>query len=436
MNKYLCVFIGCISVAGILHAQQQNSYASLDAAAVKIEPKLIAWRRDFHEHPELGNLENRTAEIIAKHLQSLGMEVKTGVAITGVIGILKGALPGPVIALRADMDALPVTERTPVPFASKVRTVYNGVETGVMHACGHDTHMAILMGVAEILSSMKNQLRGTVKFIFQPAEEGTPPGVQGGAELMVKEGALENPKVEAIFGLHINSQIEMNKLAYHPGSFMAGVNDVRIIVKGKTSHGAAPWYSIDPIVVSAQIINNLQTIVSRNLNITTNPGIVSIGSIHGGNRSNIIPDQVELWGTLRSFSKADEAMINERVRQIATKTAESAGATAEVTIPYSSHYPITYNDPGLVEKTLPSLQSAAGKENVIYIPPLTVSEDFSFFQEKVPGFYFNLGGMPMGMDPQKAPPHHSADFNIDEGAMVLGVKAFCHIVTDYSKKAK
>ena len=433
MKKYICAFIGCISLAALLHAQQQNNYAALDAAAAKIEPKLIAWRRDFHEHPELGNLEIRTADIIAKHLQSLGMEVKTGVAVTGVIGILKGALPGPVIALRADMDALPVTERTPVPFASKVRTVYNGVETGVMHACGHDTHMAILMGVAEVLSSMKNQLRGTVKFIFQPAEEGTPPGVAGGAELMVKEGALENPKVEAIFGLHINSQVEMNKLTYHPGSFMAGVNDVRIIVKGKTSHGAAPWYSIDPIVVAAQIINNLQTIVSRNLNITVNPGVVSIGSIHGGNRSNIIPDQVELWGTLRSFSKADEAMINERVRQIATKTAESAGATAEVTIPYSSHYPVTYNDPKLVEKTLPSLQTAAGKDNVLYVPPVTVSEDFSFFQEKVPGFYFNLGGMPMGMDPQKAPPHHSADFNIDEGAMLLGVKAFCHIVTDYSR---
>ena len=433
MKKYICAFIGCISLAALLHAQQQNNYAALDAAAAKIEPKLIAWRRDFHEHPELGNLEIRTADIIAKHLQSLGMEVKTGVAVTGVIGILKGALPGPVIALRADMDALPVTERTPVPFASKVRTVYNGVETGVMHACGHDTHMAILMGVAEVLSSMKNQLRGTVKFIFQPAEEGTPPGVAGGAELMVKEGALENPKVEAIFGLHINSQVEMNKLTYHPGSFMAGVNDVRIIVKGKTSHGAAPWYSIDPIVVAAQIINNLQTIVSRNLNITANPAVVSIGSIHGGNRSNIIPDQVELWGTLRSFSKADEAMINERVRQIATKTAESAGATAEVTIPYSSHYPVTYNDPKLVEKTLPSLQTAAGKDNVLYVPPVTVSEDFSFFQEKVPGFYFNLGGMPMGMDPQKAPPHHSADFNIDEGAMLLGVKAFCHIVTDYSR---
>ena len=433
MKKYICAFIGCVSLAALLHAQQQNNYAALDAAAAKIEPKLIAWRRDFHEHPELGNLEIRTADIIAKHLQSLGMEVKTGVAVTGVIGILKGALPGPVIALRADMDALPVTERTPVPFASKVRTVYNGVETGVMHACGHDTHMAILMGVAEVLSSMKNQLRGTVKFIFQPAEEGTPPGVAGGAELMVKEGALENPKVEAIFGLHINSQIEMNKLAYHPGSFMAGVNDVRIIVKGKTSHGAAPWYSVDPIVVAAQIINDLQTIVSRNLNITANPAVVSIGSIHGGNRSNIIPDQVELWGTLRSFSKADEAMINERVRQIATKTAESAGATAEVTIPYSSHYPVTYNDPKLVEKTLPSLQTAAGKDNVLFVPPVTVSEDFSFFQEKVPGFYFNLGGMPMGMDPQKAPPHHSADFNIDEGAMLLGVKAFCHIVTDYSR---
>jgi len=405
-------------------------------SADKIESKVIAWRRDFHEHPELGNSEKRTAAIVAKHLQSLGIETKTGVAKTGVVGILKGGKPGPVIALRADMDGLPVTERVPVPFASKVKTQYNGQEVGVMHACGHDSHVAILMGVAEILSSMKNDLAGTVKFIFQPAEEGAPHGEEGGAELMVKEGVMENPKVDVVFGLHINSQTEVGKITYRPGGTMAGVNDMKITVKGKQAHGAYPWSSIDPIVVSAQIINNLQTIVSRNLNVTENAGVVTIGSIHGGNRSNIIPEQVEMLGTIRALSAEDEKMLIERIRQIVTKTAEANGATADVKIPYSSHYPVTFNDVALTEKMLPSLRATAGTENVLLKAAVTGAEDFSFFQQKAPGLFFFLGGMPKGKDPKTAPSHHTPDFYLDESGFKLGVKALTNLVLDYMSMAK
>ena len=407
-----------------------NQYAD------KIESKVIAWRRDFHEHPELGNNEYRTAGIIAKHLQSLGIEVKTGVAKTGVVGILKGGKPGPVIALRADMDGLPVVERTPVPFASKVKAQYNGQEVGVMHACGHDSHVAILMGVAEILSSMKNDLAGTVKFIFQPAEEGVPAGEEGGAERMVKEGVMENPHVDVVFGLHINSQTEVGKITYRPGGTMAGVNDMKITINGRSAHGAYPWSSVDPIVVAAQIINNLQTIVSRNLNITENAGVVTIGAIHGGNRSNIIPEQVEMLGTVRTFSAEDEKMFIDRIRQIVTKTAEANGATAEVKIPYASHYPVTFNDVALTEKMLPSLRSAAGSENVQLKPPVTGAEDFSFYQQKAPGIFFFLGGMPKGQDPKIAPSHHTPDFFIDESGFKLGIKAFTTLVLDYMNMAK
>ena len=399
--------------------------------ADSLENQIVAWRRDFHEHPELGNNEVRTSGIIAKHLRSLGLDVTTGIANTGVVGILHGGKRGPVIALRADMDALPVTERTPVPFASKVKTMYAGQEVGVMHACGHDSHMGILMAVAEILTSMKSELHGTVKFIFQPAEEGSLPGVKGGAEEMVKEGVLENPKVDVIFGLHINSQIEVGKLAYRPGGTMAGVNDMQIIIKGRSAHGAYPWSSIDPIVTAAEIINNLQTIVSRNLNLTENPAIVTIGAIKGGNRSNIIPESVEMLGTLRSFTADDEKMLVEKVKLIATKTAEANGAIAEVNIPYSNRYPVTYNDPALVEKMLPSLQETAGTGNLQLRPPVTGAEDFSFYQQKVPGIYFFLGGMPKGGDPVKAPSHHTPDFYIDESGFALGAKALCNLTLDY-----
>lgn len=407
----------------------QNTEVSKKADALK--DQVITWRRDFHEHPELGNHEVRTSAIIAKHLQSLGIEVQTGIATTGVVGVLKGGKPGPVVALRADMDGLPVTERTPVPFASKVKTTYNGQEVGVMHACGHDSHMAILMGVAQVLSSMKSELHGTVKFIFQPAEEGVEPGQKGGAEEMVKQGVLENPKVDVIFGLHINSQTEVGKIGYRPGGTMAGVDDMQIVVKGRSAHGAYPWSGVDPIVVSAEIINSLQTIVSRNINITENPAVVTIGAINGGNRSNIIPEKVEMLGTLRSLTPADEKQLVYRVTQIATNTAEALGATAEVKIPYSSHYPVTFNNPELTQKMLPTLQKTAGTENVLLRPPVTGAEDFSFYQEEVPGLFFFLGGMPKGQDPLKAPSHHTPDFFIDESGFTLGVKTLCNLTLDY-----
>ena len=425
------LFLIFLFSAGTASAQVASLKSSVDQSADKIEAQVIEWRRDFHQHPELGNNEIRTAGVIAKHLRSLGIEVKTGVAKTGVVGILKGAKPGPVVALRADMDALPVKERVDLPFASKVKAQFNGREVDVMHACGHDSHVAILMGVAQILAAHKKDLNGTVKFVFQPAEEGPPFGEEGGAELMVKEGVLENPKVDVIFGLHIDAQTEVGKITYRPGGTMASVNDMQIVVKGRQAHGAAPWSSIDPIVVSAQIINNLQTIVSRNLNVTENAGIVTIGSIHGGVRSNIIPEQVEMMGTLRALSAEDEKIIIERVRQVATKTAESAGAVAEVKIPFSVRYPVTFNDPSLTERMLPSLRNTAGADKVVLVPADTGAEDFSFYQEKVPGLFIFLGGMPKGLDPKKTASHHTPDFFIDESGFKLGVKAMVNLTLDY-----
>ena len=413
------------------NAQSNEMQSEIQTKVKGIEQKVINWRRDIHQNPELGNREVRTAAMVAKHLESLGMEVITNVGITGVIGVLKGNLPGPVIALRADMDALPVLERTPVPFASKVKTIYNGKETNVMHACGHDSHVAILMGVAEILSGMQKDLKGTVKFIFQPAEEGAPKGEEGGAELMVKEGALKNPNVDVIFGLHINAQVEVGKITYRPGGMFAGVGDLKITVKGKSSHGAEPWSSVDPIVTSAQIINNLQTIISRNVNITRNAAVVTIGSIHGGNRSNIIPEQVEMLGTVRTLSTADETIIFNRIRHIATKTAEANGAEAIVELPYSSHYPVTYNNLELTAKMLPSLQKSAGITNVILVPAETGAEDFSFFANEVPGFYFYIGGLPKGQDPKTSASHHTPDFFLDESGFIVGINAMVNLVADY-----
>ena len=410
-----------------LNAQSNN----LERKFKDIEQKVIDWRRDIHQNPELGNREFRTAALVAKHLQSLGMEVKTEVGVTGVIGVLKGGQPGPVVALRADMDALPVLERTPVSFASKATTFYEGKETAVMHACGHDSHVAILMGVAEILSGMQKELKGTVKFIFQPAEEGAPKGEEGGAELMVKEGALNNPKVDVIFGLHINAQVEVGKITYRPGGMFAGVGDMKITVKGKSSHGAEPWSSVDPIVVSAQIINNLQTIVSRNVNVTKNAAVVTIGAIHGGNRSNIIPEQVEMLGTVRTLSEADEKLVFERIRQIVTKTAEANGTEATLELPYSSHYPVTFNNIALTAKMLPSLQKSTGAENVVLVPAETGAEDFSFFANEVPGFYFYVGALPKGKDPETSAPHHTPEFYLDESGFITGVSAMVNLVVDY-----
>jgi len=429
-------FFLLILLSAETYAQKNSLRAEVSKKASAIEQQVIGWRRDFHEHPELGNSETRTAGIISKHLESLGITVTTGVAKTGVVGILKGGKPGPVVALRADMDALPVTERVDLPFASKVTTTYNGQQVGVMHACGHDSHVAILMGVAEVLASVKKDIPGTVKFIFQPAEEGAPVGEEGGAELMIKEGVLNNPKVDVIFGLHINSQTTVGDIGYRPGGTMAGVNDLKITVTGKQAHGAYPWSSVDPVVISAQIVNNLQTIVSRNLNLTENPGVVTIGAINGGVRSNIIPEKVEMLGTIRNFSKSDEAMFIERIKTIVTKTAEAGGATAEVKIPYSNHYPVTFNDVALTEKMLPSLQATAGAEHIKLRLPVTGAEDFSFFQEKVPGLFVFLGGMPKGQDPLKAPSHHTPDFFIDESGFVLGINALANLTLDYMSMKK
>lgn len=418
------------------NAQKNNSGTAIKSAVDKIEQKVINWRHDIHQHPELGNRETRTAAMIASHLRSLGITVTEKVGHTGVVGVLTGEKPGPVIALRADMDGLPVEEINDLPFASKEKINYNGKETPVMHACGHDGHVAILMGVAEILAGMKKELKGTVKFIFQPAEEGAPEGEQGGAELMIKEGVLENPKVDVIFGLHMMSQIEVGKIAYRPGGIMAGVGDFRITVKGKPGHGSSPWNAADPIPVAAQIITSLQTIVSRNMNLTQNPAVVTVGGVNGGNRANIIPPKIELIGDVRSFSKEDETLMYSRIKQIAEKTAEAAGVTAIVELPYSSHYPVTFNDIQLTSTMLPSLQKSAGAANVVVIPAVTGAEDFSFFAEKVPGLYFFVGAMTKGKDPKTVGSHHTPEFLMDDAAFKTGLLAMCNLVFDYVEKGK
>ena len=401
----------------------------ISGEADKIESKCIAWRRDIHEHPELGNRETRTSKIVADHLKKLGIEVKEGVAKTGVVGILKGTQPGPCIALRADMDGLPIVERGNLAFASKQKSTYNGQEVGVMHACGHDTHVAILMSVAEILSGMKNEIKGTVKFIFQPAEEGAPEGEEGGADLMVKEGVMENPKVDVIFGLHIETDIEAGTIQYKPGAFMASSDWFRIVVKGKGSHGAQPWKGIDPIQISAQIIEGLQSIVSRQMDLTKAPVIITIGKINGGVRNNIIPEECVMDGTIRTLDKDMQKQVHEKIKWTAAKIAEASGATADVSI--HTRTLVTYNTPELVKKMIPSLQSAAGVTNVTEREWVTGAEDFSYYGSKAPSFFFYLGGMPKGNDPKKAPPHHTADFFIDESGMKTGIKAFCDLVIDY-----
>ena len=434
MKNLLFILFTCVSM--FTQAQVGKYNAAIKTAAEKLNAQVIAWRQDIHQHPELGNRETRTSALIAAHLRKLGLQVDTGIAKTGVVAILKGGKPGPVIALRADMDALPVTERTPVPFASKARTTYNGQETGVMHACGHDAHVAILMGVAEILSGMKKDIKGTVKFIFQPAEEGAPKGEEGGAELMVKEGVMENPKVDVVFGLHENAQLEVGKITYRPGGMFAGVSDMKITVTGRAAHGAEPWSSVDPIVVSSQIVGSLQTIVSRNVNITENPAVVTIGAFHGGNRSNIISEQVEMLGTVRTLSDSDEKLVFNRIHQIVEKTAEAAGATAKVELPFSVHYPVTFNNVALTDAMLPSLQSSAGAQNVILVPPETGSEDFSFFAQKAPGLFFYIGGLPKGKDPKTSGGHHTPDFFLDESGFITGVNALCNLVFDYPEIKK
>ncbi|MEM6700301.1 MAG: amidohydrolase, partial [Bacteroidota bacterium] len=402
---------------------------SIDQKADEIESKVIEWRRDFHQNPELSNREFETAKKIEAHLRKLGLEVKTGVAHTGVVGILKGGKAGPTVALRADMDALPVKERVDIPFASKVTSTYLGQEVGVMHACGHDTHVAMLMGAAEILTGMKKELQGNVVFIFQPAEEGAPPGEEGGAELMVKEGLIKEVGADVVFGLHISSGLTVNTIRYKPGGALAASDRFVINVKGKQTHGSSPWNGVDPIVVSAQLINGLQTIISRQTDLTNEAAVITVGKIQGGVRNNIIPESCEMVGTIRTLDTAMQRIIHEKIRLTATKIAESMGATAEVDIQIG--YPVTYNNPELTRLMLPTLFETAGEENVRISPARTGAEDFSFFAREVPGLFLFLGGKPKDVSPFDAAPHHTPDFYIDESGMKLGVRTLVNLTLDY-----
>ena len=431
MNRaVLKIAVACSLVAIVAFARPPAApgpQAELDDAILRhteaITSQVTAWRRDIHEHPELSNREVRTAALVAEHLRGLGMSVQTGIAHTGVVGVLEGGSPGPVVALRADMDALPVTEQVDLPFASEVRTTYNGEEVGVMHACGHDAHTAILMGAASVLSAMRDDLRGTVKFVFQPAEEGAPEGEEGGARLMIEEGVLNNPSPEAIFALH-TAPAPTGFVGYASGPLMAGADWLRISVEGRQTHGASPWNGIDPIVVASQIVTGLQT-VPRQVDPTL-PTIISIGSIHGGVRGNIIPDRVEMEGTIRMLDPSIREDVLERVRRTAEKIAEASGATATVEIePYA---PITLNDPELTERMLPTLRRIAG-DWLWEMPPVTVSEDFSFFQREIPGLYLFIGVNGEGV--AQASPNHSPLFFVNEDALPIGVRMLSSLVVDY-----
>jgi len=395
--------------------------------ALALEPAVIAWRRDLHQHPELSNRETRTAAVVATHLARLGLHPQTQVAYTGVVALLDSGRPGPVVALRADMDALPVAEEVDVPFASKARASFNGQDVGVMHACGHDCHVAILMGVAELLTGMRERLRGKIKFIFQPAEEGPPPGEEGGAALMIKQGVLEDPKPDVIFGLHVFAGIEAGKLAYRPGPALASADRIRIVVRGAQTHGALPWRGVDPIVASSQMIMALQTIVSRQVDVSLEPAVLSIGSIHGGVRDNIIPDQVEMLGTLRTFDEDMRRDIHQRIRTIVEHTALSMGASAEVF--FDNAYPVTHNDEPLTARMLPTLERVAGAHNVLLGQKITGYEDFSYYQQRIPGLFYFVGITPAGSG--KAAPNHSPRFFVDESALRLGVHSLAQLALDY-----
>jgi amidohydrolase len=423
MIALILLFTGMSLAAG----GAQTLSADVDARVTAVMPKVISWRRDIHQHPELSNREVRTSKVVADHLRALGLDVKTGIAKTGVVGILRGGRPGPVVALRADMDGLPVTEMVDLPFKSTEKSTYNGETVGVMHACGHDAHTAMMMGVAEVLTGMKAQLPGTVKFIFQPAEEGPPPGETGGAGDMVAEGVLDNPKVDAIFGLHV-MPTEQGSLWYRAGGIMASSDYLKIVVHGRQTHGAAPWGGVDPIAVSAQIVNSLQTIVSRQLDITQAPAVVTIGHVNGGIRYNIIPDSVVMEGTIRALDPEMQKDLNARVRRTAQLIAQSAGAEAEIEITNTA--PVTYNDPALTEKMVPTLRRVAG-DKVFTVQPTTLAEDFSKFQQKVPGMFFYLGVNQKGADPAKVARNHSPLFFVDEAALPVGVKTMANLAIDY-----
>ncbi len=423
--------IGLAAALVTLATQQPSRLdAEIDRRAAAVTDSVVAWRRDIHQHPELSNRETRTAAFVADRLRALGFEVRTGVAHTGVVAVLRGGKPGPVVALRADMDALPVTELVDLPFASKARAIYNGQDVGVMHACGHDTHVAILLGVATVLAGVRQQLPGTVKFLFQPAEEGAPAGEEGGAALMIKEGALENPKPDAVFGLHA-WPYRVGTLSVRPGGAMASSDALHIVVHGRQTHGAQPWRGVDPIVVSAQIVLALQTIASRQIDLTAAPAIITIGSIQGGVRNNIIPDSVVMLGTIRAFDPAMRTDIHARIKRSAEAIAQSAGATAQVWI--EEGYPVTWNDPALTERMRATLRRVVGDSGLTLAPPQTPAEDFSLYQQAVPGggMFFFLGITPKGQDPALAAPNHSPHFFADEAALPIGVRAMAHLAVDY-----
>ena len=436
MLRITLLFCLMFCVMAISNAQTDLTalQQKLKSATDKIETKSIEWRRHLHQYPELSNREFKTAKMIADHLKGLGMEVQENVAKTGVVGILKGGKPGPVIGLRADMDALPVAERSTLSYASKVKSTYNGQEVSVMHACGHDTHVAMLMSVAEILAGVKNEIKGTIKFVFQPAEEGPPEGEEGGAPLMVKEGVLKNPDVNIMLGLHINAQTPVGTIKYREEGMMAASDWFTIKVKGKQSHGSQPWLGVDPVVVSAQIISGLQTVVSRQTELTKNAAVISVCIINGGVRENIIPEEVEMRGTIRTLDKNMQNEIHQRIKITAEKIAESSGATASVKIDKKTL--VTYNDPALTRKLLPSLIKAAGKNNVIEMDAVTGAEDFSFFAEKIPSLYLYVGGLPAGKDPRETAAHHTPDFYVDDAGMKTGILAFLMMVTDYMNMEK
>ena len=420
----------CLSYVPFSAASTEQLQAQLDNDLEPLMKKVVEWRHDLHQFPELSNREFKTSKKVENHLRSLGLEVTTGIAHTGVVAILKGGKPGPLVALRADMDGLPVREMTGLSFASAQTDTYNGQEVGVMHACGHDAHVAILMGVAEFLTSVRDELAGSVMFIFQPAEEGAPVGEEGGAKLMLKEGIWKTNKPDVIFGLHVTNAPH-GIIGYREGPFMAASDAWKFTIKGRQAHGSTPWESIDPIMVAFQIGNNIQTIISRKLNLTESPAVISVGSIHGGVRSNIIPDVVEMEGTIRTFDPAIREQIFIELRKIAETTAAMAGATVEVLLPNGDNYPVTVNDPDLTQRVLPTLRDIVGKDMVYRSGRSMGAEDFSFFAQQVPGFYFYLGVNKIGADLSSTAGNHSPLFIIDDGALPVGVKALTHMTIDY-----
>lgn len=422
--------IGGAALASVADAANSDLNARVSSELNSLAPRVIEWRRDFHQNAELSNREFRTAKIVAEHLRGLGLQVETGVAKTGVLALLKGGKPGPTIAMRADMDGLPVTEQTDVPFKSKRTDTYNGQTVGVMQACGHDSHTSILMGIAQALVKVRADLPGNVLFIFQPAEEGPPAGEEGGAPLMLKEGVFDKYKPEVAFGLHVTSTLKVGQIGYRGGPLMAASDAWRIVVKGVQTHGSRPWGGIDPIVTAAQIINALQTVVSRTVDITENPAVVTVGIIKGGVRNNIVPDEVEMVGTIRTFDLKQRADIMARMKRIAEYTAAANGATATFEANLGSN-PVVYNNPQLTELVVPSLKRVAGDANVLAIPLVTGAEDFAYFAQKVPSFYFFVGITPKDQNPATAPSNHSPLFYIDEAGIPVGTQAFAQMAIDY-----